>query len=116
MSDRFAWLADLAPYLPPAFGSFIGLRWAKDQTPLQKVTGFLGGFGLAVWFGPAVAEVFSLGPKATIAAGVLIAVIGMDIIGGLMAAAKAFGANPVQSFKDWWGAVRGNNNSGGGGM
>lgn len=99
--------AALAPYLPPAFGAFIGLQWAKNQTPSQKVTGFIGGFGLAVWFGPAVAEWFSLGPKATIAVGVLIAVIGMDILGGIMAAAKAFSVDPLASVKSWWATFRG---------
>lgn len=109
MPDRFReFAADIAPYLPPAFGAFIGLRWAQNQTPVQKVTGFAGGFGLAVYFGPAIAEFFTLGPKATIAVGVLTAVIGMDILGGLMAAAKAFGTNPLESFKGWWSAWKGN--------
>ena len=44
---------------------------------------------MAVYCGPAIAEFFTLGPKATIAVGVLTAVLGMDILGGLMAAAKA---------------------------
>lgn len=104
MSDRFSWVGDLAPYLPPAFGAMIGLRWAQNQTPVQKVTGFVGGFGLAVYFGPAIAELLSLGPKSTIAAGILTAIIGMDVIGGLMAAATAFRNDPVGSFKAWWGA------------
>lgn len=99
--------AALAPYLPPAFGAFIGLQWAKNQTPAQKLTGFVGGFGLAVWFGPAVAEWFTLGPKATIAVGVLIAVIGMDVLGGIMAAAKAFSVDPMASIKAWWATFRG---------
>lgn len=99
---------EAAPYLPPAFGAFIGLRWAQNQTPLQKVTGFIGGFGMAVYFGPAIAEFFSLGPKGTIAVGVLTAVVGMDILGGLMAAAKAFGNNPLESFKNWFAAWKGN--------
>ena len=96
--------ADLAPYLPPAFGALIGLRYAKDQTPTQKVGSFVISFGLAVYLGPAVAELLSLGPKSTIAVGILIAVVGMDIIGGLMAAAAAFRNNPVAAFRDWWGA------------
>lgn len=105
MPDRLREFAsDIAPYLPPAFGAFIGLRWAQNQTPTQKVTGFAGGFGLALYMGPAIAEFFNLGPKGTIAVGVLTAVVGMDILGGLMAAAKAFGANPLESFKGWIGA------------
>jgi len=108
MPDRLHGIAsEVAPYLPPAFGAFIGLRWAKDQTPLQKITGFVGGFGLALYVGPAIAEFFNLGPKGTIAVGVLTAVIGMDILGGLMAAAKAFSINPLESFKGWWTTIRG---------
>jgi hypothetical protein len=98
------WLGDLAPYLPPAFGAFVGLVNAGKQTPRQKAIGFICGFGLAVYFGPAVAEILSLGPKATIGVGILIAVIGMDIIGGMMAAATAFKADPVRAFREWWGA------------
>ena len=96
--------SQVAPYLPPAFGAFIGLRWAQNQTPLQKVTGFIGGFGVAVYMGPAVAELLGLGPKATVAAGILLAVVGMDILGGLMAAASAFRVDPAGSFAKWWGA------------
>lgn len=108
MPDRFReFAADIAPYLPPAFGALIGLRWAQNQTPVQKVTGFAGGFGLAVYCGPAIAEFFALGPKSTIAVGVLTAVLGMDILGGLMAAAKAFGLNPLDTFKGWWSTLKG---------
>ena len=96
--------SDLAPYLPPAFGALVGLRWAKDQTPAQKVASFAMGFGLAVYFGPAIAELFSLGPKATVAVGILTAIVGMDVIGGLMAAAAAFRANPLGAFREWWSA------------
>lgn len=96
----------VAPYLPPAFGAFIGLRWAKDQTPAQKLTGFVGGFGLGVYCGPVAAELLNLGPRATVGAGILIAVIGMDVMGGILAAAKAFGADPLNSFRDWWKAWR----------
>jgi hypothetical protein len=105
--NRFDWLGDLAPYLPPAFGAFVGLRWAKDQTPLQKVSSFVLSFGLAVYFGPAIAELFSLGPKAAVAAGILIAVIGMDVIGGLMVAATSFRDDPTGSLRAWWNAWRG---------
>ena len=99
--------ASLAPYLPPAFGALVGLRYTKDQNPVQKASSFFMGFGLAVYFGPAIAETFSLGPKSTIAAGILVAVLGMDAIGGLLAVAAAFRANPVGTFKDWWAAWRG---------
>ncbi len=112
MSERLSWLGDNfaslsaspAPYLPPALGSLIGLRWAGAQTPTQKVVSFGLSFGLGVYLGPAVAEILSLGPKATVAAGILIAIVGMDVLGGLMVAGTAFRNDPVGSFKAWWGA------------
>ena len=103
-AGRLSWLGDLAPYLPPAFGALIGLRWARHQTATQKVMSFGLSFGLGVYLGPAVAEILSLGPKAAVAAGILIAVVGMDVIGGLMALAAAFRADPIGTFKAWWGA------------
>ena len=53
---------------------------------------------------PAVAEWLSLGPKAIVALGVLIAVIGGDVVGGLLAASASFKRDPLGSFKGWWGA------------
>ena len=96
MYDRIqSMAADVAPYLPPALGSLIGLYWSKNQTPMQKTIGFVAGFGLGMYFGPAASEVLNLGPKATVAAGILIAVVGMDIVGGLLAAAQAFRHDPM---------------------
>jgi hypothetical protein len=94
----------LAFYLPPAFGAFIGMVNAKNQTPKQRVFGFVIGFGLSVYFAPALAEWFSLGPKAIVALGVFVAVIGGDIVGGLLAASSAFKNDPLGSFKGWLGA------------
>lgn len=101
--SKLDWLGGLAPYLPPAFGALIGLRNAGSQTPAQRVVSFFLGFGLAVYMGPAIAELFSLGPKATIAAGILTAVVGMDVIGGLMAVAQQFRSAPIATVKEWWG-------------
>ncbi len=104
MSDRFAWLGDLAPYLPYGIGAAIGLRWAKDQTPKQKVVSFFLSFWLAVYLAPAIAELMGLGPKGAVAVGILTAVVGMDVLGGLVAAGKAFQNAPLDSFKGWWSA------------
>jgi hypothetical protein len=100
--NKLDWVGGLAPYLPPAFGALIGLRNAGSQTPTQRVVSFFIGFGLAVYMGPAIAEIFSLGPKATIAAGILTAVVGMDVIGGLMALAQQFRNAPLAALREWW--------------
>lgn len=94
-------IRELVPYLPPAFGALIGLRYATGQTGLQKLSSFAGGFGLAVWCGPALAELLALGPKATIAAGIVIAIVGMDIVGGLIVAARQFGQAPLAALRGW---------------
>ncbi len=102
------WAADIAPYLPPSIlGSIIGLRWAKNQTPLQKVASFFMSCAFAVYAGPAIAEWMALGPKSSAAVILMVAVLGMDILGGLVAAAREFGVSPLASFKEWWGAWRG---------
>jgi hypothetical protein len=107
-ASRFAWFGDLAPYLPPSIlGSVIGLRWAQKQTPLQKVVSFIGSSALAVYAGPAIAEWFALGPRATALVVLIAAVIGMDVLGGLAAAARQFKDAPAASFKEWWRALRG---------
>jgi len=103
MLDRLSW-SGVADYLPAAFGAMLGLSYAKSQTPRQKVVSFISAFGLAVYLGTAIAELLNLGPKATIAVGVLTAVVGMDVIGGLLALAAAFRSDPIGTFKAWWGA------------
>ena len=97
--DELALVA--APFLPPAFGAFLGLRWVKDQTPFQRVTGFVGSFGIGVYGAPAIAEHVGLGPNVTVAIGILLAVIGMDLIGGLMRAAQKFREDPLGCLKEW---------------
>lgn len=99
----------IAHYLPPAFGAFVGLTNAGNQTPKQRVIGCIVGFGLGAYLGPAVGEMLTLGPKATVAVGILIAIIGGNIIGGLFAAASAFRLDPLASFRAWWAAWRGGN-------
>lgn len=99
--------SEVAPYLPPAFGALIGLRWAKDQTPTQKVFSWATGFGLAVWFAPGICEYMDFGPKTTVAVSILVAIVGMDIVGGFLAVGAQFRANPVDTFSQWWDALRG---------
>ena len=79
----------------------------RQQTPLQKLGSFCASCAIAVYAGPAIGEVMNLGPRAQAATILLVAVLGMDILGGIVAAAKQFGATPVASLKEWWTAWRG---------
>lgn len=108
---KLDWLGEVAPYLPPAFGALVGLRWAKDQTPKQKAVTFLFGFGVSVYFAPAIAELLGhlpdKSPRIFVVIAILTALLGMDILAGVVALAKSFAASPLASFKEWWTAWKG---------
>jgi hypothetical protein len=110
MSSR-EWLGEVAPYLPPAFGALIGLRWAKDLTPRQRFVSFLFGVGVSVYFAPAIAEVLGhlpdKSPRIFVVISILTAMLGMDILAGFVAITKAFASSPLATFKDWWSAWKG---------
>lgn len=109
------WISDVsqnvAPLLPSAFGALIGLKWTKDQTPPQKVVSFVGGFGVSVFFTPALGEwVFTAPdqhPKSMVALGILVAIFGMDVLGGVMVVANRFRNDPLATAKDLWELLRG---------
>lgn len=111
MPQRFSWLADLAVYLPPAFGALLGLRYAKDQTPKEKAVSALFGFGVSVYFAPAIAEVLGhlpdKSPRIFVVIAILTAMLGMDILAGVVAVTKGFASAPLATFKDWWAVWRG---------
>ena len=100
--DIFKILADL---LPPAFGALIGLRNSGHMTPIQRLSGFACSFILSVYFGPAIAEVLHLGPRLTIAVAIIVAIIGMDVIGGLLALAQRFRTAPLETAAAVWDVI-----------
>lgn len=110
------WIDDLVlffgPYLPPAFGAFVGARYTRDQPPLDRVLSAVCGFGLGVWLGGAAAEYLQTGPKITVAMGILISMLGMDVVGIAFSVIRQFKNDPLGSFKAWWAAWT-NRSSGG---
>jgi hypothetical protein len=54
----------VAPYFTPAFGVVLGLNWARNQSPLQRVPGFVGGFGLGGLFRPGRDRMACAWPKS----------------------------------------------------
>lgn len=108
MSDRFNWLGDIAPYLPPAFGALLGLRYAKNLTASERGISALFGFGVSVYFAPAIGEVLGhlpeKSPRIFVVISILTAMLGMDVLTGLMAIGNSFAVSPLSAVKDWWGA------------
>ncbi len=107
-AERLSWLGDavaaITPFIPPSLGALVGLGYARNQTPMQKLVSFGTGAATGIFIGAALAEVFTLGPRATIGVGFLLGMMGYDLMLGLTAAARNFAADPLQSFKAWWGA------------
>lgn len=107
MADRLSWLSEVAtatsPYIPPAIGALIGLRYAKDQTPLQKCVSWGIGTMTGLYVGGLVAEWLSLGPRSSIGMGFLLGVAGYDLMVAVTAAARS----PLETFRAWWSAWRG---------
>jgi len=101
-----AWLDELAllllPAIPPALGVVIGLRYTRDQTPWDRLTSALGGFGLGIYFGAAIAEYAGLGPRSTVAVGILVSMFGMELIGVGFAFVRQFKSDPLGAFRSWW--------------
>ena len=93
--------AALAPYLPPAFGALMNLPYARNQTRAQRVVSWAVGTAVGLYVGGAVAEWLTLGPRATIASGFLFGAAGYDLMLGLTAAARGFGADPMGSVRGW---------------
>jgi hypothetical protein len=93
--------AAVAPYLPPAFGALMNLPYAKNQTPAQRVVSWAVGTAVGLYVGGAFAEWLTLGPRATIAAGFIFGAAGYDLMLGITAAARGFGADPMGSVRGW---------------
>ena len=93
--------AAVAPYLPPAVGALMNLPYARSQTPVQRAVSWAVGTAVGLYVGGAVAEWLALGPRATIAAGFLFGAAGYDLMLGLTAAARGFGADPMGSVRGW---------------
>ncbi len=105
--DSLVWIV---PFLPPAFGAMLGLKWAQGQTRQQKVVSFAFGVGVSMYFAPAIAEVVGhlpdKSPRIFVVISILTAMLGMDVLTGLVAVSKSFALSPLQTFKDWWAAWR----------
>jgi hypothetical protein len=74
----------------------------RDQTPGQKVFSCLGGYAIGFYGGAGAAEMAALGPKLTLLAGFLLAAIGYDLLGGLIAVIAAVRKDPFAALRAFW--------------
>lgn len=90
-----------APFLPPFLGALIGLRWSDGATKRDRVFSWASSFVLGSVCGAAVSEYFTLGPKLTIAAGFMIAVVGAEFLAILIVMLRDARADPAAAFRKW---------------
>lgn len=108
MSDLKAWLSEwvdpsVLPFVPPSLiGAFIGWRWAQEQTQRQRAGSFLISTVLSSYATAAVAENLHWGTATLALVAILGAVVGMDLIGGLVVSARQWKADPQGTFGRWW--------------
>lgn len=103
-----SWLdASLLPFIPPSLiGACIGLAYPKNQTPRQRAGSFVISAALSVYATGAVAENFHYGTATLSVIAILLATVGTDMIGGLIAAGRAWKADPFSTFARWWSLIR----------
>lgn len=106
--DTLADLLDaLWPFVPPALGAFLGLRYAKEQSLRDRTISWAGSLAIGIYLGPAIGEHLSLGPKTTVGVSFLIAMLGAEFGAVAVAAMRQWAQDPVGTFARWRDALLG---------
>lgn len=92
---------------PAPVGALIGLRYAVEQSARARAATWLCSCFLGIIFGPWVGELLAMSASGIAVATVVVAAIGMELMAGLNAAARAFGADPLGVFAKAWSIWRG---------
>lgn len=79
---------------PAPIGALIGLRYATEQTPRGRATNFLCSCGLGHFGGALVGELWLPSPSAVSLATIVITSVSMELMAGLVYAARAFAGDP----------------------
>lgn len=107
MADRFMELSDVIPFIPPAVGALLGVRYAQNQTVRERVVswGIAMAFGLFV--GAGLGEYFAFGRATT--GGIMfgIAALGMEVVAYVIAALRQGVTDPASTAGKWIDAVLG---------
>lgn len=99
--DLWAALELLWPFVPPAIGAFIGLRYADKSGKGDRVIAWIAAAALGIYLGPAFGEHFSLGAKTTVGVSFLLAMLGTELFAVLSAALRQMSADPAGTFRRW---------------
>lgn len=99
----------LSPFIPPALGALVGLRYAAPRPARDRVVSWLLSVAAGLYLGGAVGEFYGLGLRTTGGAMFLIAMLAMELFAVLVAALRQWAADPVGTFRKWRDAWLGRN-------
>ncbi|UYN96596.1 MAG: hypothetical protein KIT25_06590 [Enhydrobacter sp.] len=97
---RTAWDV-VSPFVPPALGALLGLRYATHRSPRDRMVSWLLAVGAGLYLGGAVGEFYGLGPRVTGGVMFLIAMLAMELFAVLVAALRQLAADPAGAFRRW---------------
>jgi hypothetical protein len=97
---RDVWDA-VGPFIPPALGAFIGLRYAAEATKRDQLIAWSCSAAAGIYLGAAISEFYGLGLKTAGACMFLIAMFGSQLFAVGIAALKQWAADPVSAFRRW---------------
>jgi len=92
---------------PAPIGALIGLRYATEMTKRQQAINFLLACCLGAFVGWWAGELLSLSKAGVAVATIVACAVGMEVMAGLVIAARAFAADPfgflTKAFTLWRG-------------
>jgi hypothetical protein len=106
--NRLDDLRDVVLFLvPPLVGALFGARYTKDQTIRERVTSWAVASGMGIFVGGGIAEHFSLGHWTTCGVAFLVASVGMEALGYIIAALRQGVIDPASTAGRWIDAILG---------
>jgi hypothetical protein len=106
-SDLRAVWEGVVPFVPPLFGAYIGLRYAVQQIPRDRLATWICSAAAGIYLGAGLGEFYGLGTKVTGAAMFLIAMFGSEAFAVGIAFLRAMATDPVGSFRRVWNTIMG---------
>lgn len=106
MSDHLS-ASDLVPFIPPAVGAVMGMRYAQDQTAGERLLSWAVSMGFGLYIGAAIGEYFGLGHITTGGVQFALAAVGMEIVAYVVALLRTAAKDPLASFRRFIDAILG---------
>jgi len=96
-----ALLDALSPFLPPAIGAYIGLRYASSQNARDRAASWICAAAAGIYIGAGLGEYFGLGLKVVGGLMFVIAMFSAELAAVVIAALRQWSTDPAGTFRRW---------------